>query len=153
MMKQDADDPDQSDDEQIVLVESRLPSEKELFYLDWIKDVIKNQFNLANELLKQIITLCVALLSVSVIFENLFEGNTQLKFFTVLFFFISLILAGIGVYPVETSGMWLNSPGEIEKFKKKALHHKKLFYALSSVFLLGGIAVIIFAVLRQVYHR
>ena len=140
-------------EEEVFLVASRPPTEKELFYLEWGKEMVKNQVNLANEILKQIMTLCVALLSVSVIFEKLFENEPGLKFFTVLMLFISLIFACVGIYPFEKSDVWLNSPSEVERFKIQALNFKKQKYKLSVAFLLLGIAVIVLTVLKQMYSN
>lgn len=142
----------ENSEEEIISVESRPPTQKEIFYLDWVKDLIKAQFSLCNEVLKQIITLCLALLSVSVIFDKLFEKDPSFKFFTVLMFFIALICACVGIYPFESNNLWFDSPSDIERFKSRALNFKKLWYKLSSVFLLLGIGTIVYAVLRQVYH-
>ncbi|MEO6283668.1 MAG: hypothetical protein ABIN80_02830 [Dyadobacter sp.] len=144
-------DKDQEEpEEEIVFLEAHAPTEKELFYLDWARDMIKNQFTLANDQLKHIISLCVALLSVSVIFEKLFESDPQAKFFTVLLFFIALVFACVGINPFSRN-IWLNSPSEIEKFQKQAMHYKKVCYGLASVFLVFGIAMIVFSVARQAF--
>ena len=41
------------------------------------QELVKNQFNLVNELLKQQITLCLTLLGVSLIFEKVFEKEVE----------------------------------------------------------------------------
>lgn len=142
----------EEDDDDIIVGIGRPFSEKDQFYLDWAKDMLKGQFVLCHEVLKQIITLCVALLSVSVIFDKLFEHYPDMRFFTVLMLFISLVAAFAGIYPFESEGLWLNSPKDIEKFQRNALHYKKACYKLSTVFLVFGAGVIVVAVLRQVYR-
>lgn len=138
------------DDDEIVFLESRAPTEKELFYLEWGKEMIKNQFALANDQLKHIISICVTLLGVSVIFEQLFVSFPHRKFFSVLLFFIALIIACVGVNPFERN-IWLNSPSEIEKFHKDAMHYKKVCYGLAGIFMLFGIGVIVVTVFQQVF--
>lgn len=130
-------------EEDIPLLESRIPTEKDMFYLNWGLELVKNQFNLANELLKQQITLCIALLSVSVIFDKLFENNSQLKFMVILVFFISLIAAFAGIMPFERKVVWLDSPDDIEAFQKDALLFKKRCYIVSGIFILIGLGLII----------
>ncbi|MCU0469776.1 MAG: hypothetical protein MUF58_14350 [Arcicella sp.] len=128
----------------IPLLESREPNEKDKFYLNWGLELLKNQFNLANELLKQQISICITLLGVSVVFDKLFDNNPKLKFLVVFIFFLSLISAFIGLMPFDRKVVWLDSPDDIEKFQRDALHYKKCWYYTSGVFIALGILCIIY---------
>jgi len=135
----------------VIRVSSRLPTERELFYLEWGRDLIKNQFNLANDILKQLISTSIALMSISVIFESVFENDARLKFLAVLFFFISLLVATIGFYPYSKDNVCFDCPEEIEQFNQQALRFKRYCYTVSGIFLLVGLGVVLLKVLMQVY--
>lgn len=139
------------DEEEIIVVQARRITEREIFYLEWGKELIKNQFNLANELLKQIIGTCIALMGASVIFTDLFEKDVKLKFFSVLLFFLALIVACVGLFPFSRKDVWFDSPSEIEKFKTDALSFKRKCYTISGVFVIMGLAIIICKVFLQAF--
>lgn len=141
----------EQEEEPVIMLESRAPTERELFYLEWGKELIKNQFNLYNEILKQIIATCIALMSVSVIFEALFGSDVKLKFFAVLMFFIALIVSCVGLFPYSRKDVFFDSPGDIERFKTDALHFKRLCYSVSAVFILFGLGIILYKVFVQAF--
>lgn len=130
-------------EDEFIIVKSRKPTEKDLFYLSWGLELVKNQFNLVNELLKQQISLCLTLLGVSLIFEKVFENDNQYKFVVALCFFIGLIFAFIGLMPFDRKSVWLDSPDDIENFQKDALNFKKIMYTISGILIILGVGLII----------
>lgn len=135
------------EEDTITVVKSRKPTEKDEFYLSWGRELIKNEFNLSNELLKQQITLSLGILAVSFIFENLFKDSHFLKSVTLFLFFASLIASFIGIMPFTREDVWLDSPDDIENFKKDALKFKRRCYISSAVFIISGIGLIMIHVL------
>jgi hypothetical protein len=132
----------ESEDDIVIVVQSRKPTEKDEFYLSWGRELVKNEFNLSNDLLKQQITLSLGILAVSFIFENLFKESHALKSFTLLSFFLSLLISFVGVMPFTRQDVWLDSPDDIETFKKDALKYKRNCYKSSAVFIIVGIGLI-----------
>lgn len=151
-MKQEKVDKDNNPDEEIPFLESRKPTERDRFYLNWGLEIIKNQFNLSNELLKQQISLCITLLGVSIIFDKIFENDPKIKFIVVLIFFISLICAFIGLMPFERKSVWLDSPDDIEDFQKDALAFKKGWYLASGIFIIAGLGLIVIKVSMMAFE-
>lgn len=132
----------ESQDDIIIVVKSRKPTEKDEFYLSWGRELIKNEFNLSNDLLKQQITLSLGILAVSFIFENLFNESHALRNWTLTSFFFSLLSSFIGVMPFTRQDVWLDSPDDIENFKRDALKFKRTCYISSAVFIIVGILLI-----------
>ena len=145
-MEKEIGNKEENSDEDIPLLKSRKPNERDKFYLNWGLEIIKNQFNLSNELLKQQISLCITLLGVSIIFDKLFENDPKMKFIVVLIFFISLLSAFIGLMPFEREHLWLDSPDDIECFQKDALKFKKRWYLISGLFIIIGLGIIVIKV-------
>lgn len=116
-------------------------TDEDEFYVNWGKETLKNNITLANDILKQLITLSSALLGVSIIYEHIVKGEF-FKISVLLSFFISLIIALLGLLPYEKK-VSLNSPSEIKNFKKKALKHKRLHLWISSIAIVVGFGLII----------
>jgi hypothetical protein len=144
-------DGEENGEDDIVSVQSQAPSERQLFFLDMGKDLFKNQLNLANDVLKQIVSTCVALMSVSVIFDALYLNDPKIKFFAVFMFFISLISACIGLFPYSKENIYFDSPSEIEQFYKEALQYKRIAYSVSAVFIIFGLALVLYKLFLQAF--
>src|ERR1043165_5944762 len=102
--------------------QGRPPTEEEVFYIAWGRETIKNNISLCNDILKQLITLSSALLSVTLIFEGIVT-NERWKALVAFTFFCSLIVAFIGLLPYERK-VQLHTPEEIKKHKQQALKSK-----------------------------
>jgi hypothetical protein len=127
-------------------LKARAATQRDLFFLSWGPEMVKNQFNLASELLKQQITICIALLSVSLIFDNILKGNDQLKLLILLSFLLGLIFSFIGLMPFERQQVCLDSPDSIEAYQKDSLKHKKCCIKASGLMILIGLVLIIYKV-------
>lgn len=124
------------------------PSPRDKFFKEWGLELVKNRFNIANELLKQQIALSTALLGASIIFDGLLTNQPKIKIYVIIAFLLSLVFAFIGLIPFERKNVWLDSPTEIEKFQRDAFSHKKLFYMLSGGGLMVGFIVILYNLLK-----
>lgn len=51
--------------------QGRPPTEEEIFYSTWGRETVKNNINLCNDILKQLITISSALLGVMTIFDEI----------------------------------------------------------------------------------
>ena len=132
--------------EEIPFIKARRPTEREKFFLNYGPEMIKSQFSVASELLKQQISLCVALLSVSLIFDQVFEGAQQWKFYVMLAFFIGLLSAFIGLMPFDRQDVCIDSPDDIESFHNDALRFKKQCILTSGSMIILGLLLIIIRV-------
>ncbi|MCD7916285.1 MAG: hypothetical protein LUG96_14195 [Tannerellaceae bacterium] len=80
--------------------QGRPPTEEEFFYTTWEKETLKNNINLCNDILKQLITLSTTLLGVTIIFDTIITVYF-LKLLVMVLFFTSLIIAFLGILPYE----------------------------------------------------
>ncbi len=117
------------------------PSEDDTFYLTWGKETLKNNINLSNDILKQIITLSSALLGVSIIYDKI-VSNELIRIIVLLLFLLSLVISLLGVLPYEKT-VSINSPSQIKEFKRKALKHKRIYLWISGAGLTFGFSLII----------
>lgn len=117
------------------------PSEEEIFYTTWGQETVKNNINLCNDILKQLITISSALLGVSIIYDHVVLSET-LKFFVLFSFFVSLIVAFIGLLPYENK-VRLDTPDDIKTHKRQALKHKRQYLWVSAMTIVIGFALIL----------
>jgi len=121
--------------------QGKAPSEEDLFYASWGQETVKNNINLCNEILKQLITISSALLGVSIIYDKIVSSEI-LKSFVLLSFFVSLIIAFIGLLPYENK-VRLDTPKDIKEHKRTALKHKKQYLWTSAFSIVIGFSLII----------
>lgn len=140
-----------NNNEEIQMLESRKPTEKDLFYLNWGLEIVKNQFNVANEVLKQQISICITLLGVSVVFDDLFNDNNKLKLLVVIIFFIGLIISFFGLIPFERKNVWLDSPSDIEDFQKEAVAYKRKCYLFAGISIFVGIFLVVVQIFCEAF--
>jgi hypothetical protein len=132
--------------EKIPFIKSRKQTEREKFFLNLGPELIKNQIPLASELLKQQITICIALLTVSLIFDKIFDEKSSIKLFVMLAFFIGLLAAFIGLMPFDRQDVCMESPEDIEWFHRDALRFKKICFCISGCMIIIGLFLIILKV-------
>lgn len=123
-------------------------SDVDQFYIKWGKESIKENISLANGILKQLITLCTALLGVSIIFDEILT-HEFLRFSVVCFFFLGLIISFFGVLPFKRK-IDILSPSTIREYHQKALKHKLIHLWIASAAIVIGFAVIIAELLVSV---
>jgi hypothetical protein len=125
------------------------PTEEEIFYKTWGQETVKSNINLCNDILKQLIAISSALLGVSIIFEQIVTIRV-LRFFVLLSFFISLIIAFIGLLPYENK-VRLDTPEDIKEHKRKALKHKSRYLWISATTIVVGFALTLLALLIKTF--
>lgn len=115
-------------------------TEEDQFYLGWGYDSLKANFQLANEILRQLVTLSAALLGSSVYFLG--KGAIPEKMVTpiLLLLLASLIVSLLGVLPY-TGTVDLNSPDKIRAHKESALKRKRRYICCSAAPLVIGLGL------------
>jgi hypothetical protein len=119
----------------------RKPSDDDEFYVQWGRESLKNNITLANDILKQLISISSAILGLTIIFEKIVVTEL-LRTLSLLSIFISLIIAFVGLLPYE-SKVQPYSPKDISDHKKKALKHKRSYLWVSAAFLNIGFGLLI----------
>ncbi|HLO43949.1 MAG TPA: hypothetical protein VK175_06415 [Leadbetterella sp.] len=137
----------EQEEEVVKEVIARKPTEKELFYLSFGPEIIKKQLDVATEILKQQMSICIGLLSVSLIFEDIMKDSEVLKAISLLAFFVATVVAFVGMMPFERRNIWLNSPSDIERYVTDSIAFKKGCYKIAGVLILLGLGLIVWQVI------
>lgn len=135
------------ENEAVIELKARKPTDRELFYLSYGPEIIKKQLDVANEILKQQMSICIGLLSVSLIFENIMKGSEFVRAVSLLAFFVATVVAFVGMMPFERKTIWLNSPTDIERFVSDSIGFKKSCYKIAGVLILLGLGLIVWQVI------
>jgi len=125
------------------------PSEEDIFYVSWGRETVKNNITLANDILKQLITISSALLGITIIYERIIESGT-LKVIVLLSFFSSLVVAFLGILPYEAK-VQIAIPNDIKTHKTRALKHKSRFLWISAGLLIVGFFSVIAELLLKLW--
>lgn len=132
------------------IIIGKKPSEDDEFYIVWGRETLKNGITLQNDLLKQILTLNTALISVSIFYEKLFKGCEGLFCLFILSFLVSLAISLVGIFP-NSSGIDLDSPSEIKTHKQQVFIHKQNLVKYAFIFITIGFSVILIRALILLY--
>ncbi len=98
-------------------IKATAPSEDDEFYISWGRETLKNNINFLNEVLRQLVSLNVALLGGSIIFlDNRFVDDT-FKVIVILAFLFSLMFSFAGIMPYGRS-VDLRVAEDIRKHKR-----------------------------------
>lgn len=101
----------------------------EAYFREWGRDSLKESIAVANEVSRQLLTLATALAAGSIAFlgDDMISG--PYKVFAVVAFLLALVVALLGVLPVEAVYA-LDRPAHIRATKEAALRWKRrLIYA------------------------
>lgn len=125
---------------------SRAPTEDELFYQEWGRETLKANIGNAIDVLKQLITINVALLGGAAVFlegSDLAPASRALILFA---FFVGLVSSLLGVIPTE-SEVDCRVPEEVKRHKSRALNQKRWFLGISAGFTVIGLLLATMVVL------
>jgi len=125
-------------DEKTVQGKGRAATEDEAFYIQWGYETVKANIGTANEVLKLLITINVALIGGGAAF--LYKSDVPEGFRIVILaaFFIGLILAFTGVFPRE-SAIDIRMPDKIKAHKNRVLDSKRRYLWAGSAFTVFGL--------------
>ncbi|WP_143166325.1 hypothetical protein [Halomonas cupida] len=124
---------------------ARQPTEDEVFYRQWGYETVKANISTANDVLRLLITMNVALLGGGAAFLHESTITDGFRIVLLVAFFIALATALIGVYPKETK-IDARIPADVKQHKESVLQRKRLFLKLAAGFTLAGLLLSIFAV-------
>ncbi len=122
-------------------------NEEQEFYLRWGYESIKANLQLANDVLRQLLTLSAALLGSGVYFRQNEAIPAQLIAPTLILLLIALVASLLGVLPFRGT-VDLSSPDKIKEHKNSALTSKRRYIFISAVSLvlaliLAGVGVVV----------
>ena len=124
---------------------ARQPTEDETFYRQWGYETVRANISTANDVLRLLITINVALLGGGAAFLHESTISEGFRIILLVSFFIALTIALVGVYPKE-SKIDARIPSDVKQHKDAVLQRKRLFLKLASGFTLAGLLASIFAV-------
>lgn len=127
-----------------------MPSQDDLNLHENAAERIKNRISSLQKLLYGIITISMALIAATVLFDTLTESK-KLKLVTILFFLFSILISGIGCIPYE-SKVISSSPESIESHKLRVIKYKSCFFYFALSALLIGMVIIIYNLIIQLLN-
>lgn len=125
-------------DEKIVQGKARATTEDEAFYIQWGYETVKASIVTANEVLKLLITINVALIGGGVAFLYKSDVSESFRIAILVAFFIGLMLAFAGVFPRE-SAIDIRIPEKIKAHKNRVLDSKRRYLWAASIFTVFGL--------------
>src|SRR5699024_9601322 len=103
----------------------------------WGYETVKASISTANDVLRLLITINVALLGGGAAFLHESTITGSFRIVLLVSFFIALTIALVGVYPKE-SKVDARVPSAVKQHKEAVLQRKRLFLKLASAFTLVG---------------
>lgn len=129
-----------------VVCESIPPDATDAFYCDIGNQLIRNRIPFMNEVLRQLLTLSVAMLGGSTFFLGPAVCHPGLRIAAMSMFLLSLLCALFGVLPFRAT-IRLHVVHEIRETIESIILSKDRFVWASSIFLVLGFAASVFGVL------
>ena len=108
------------------LVAGAPPTPEERFYLDWARESLKKNIDLANQVLRQLVTLYASLLGGSVVFLRGELLMSPYREIVLVMFFFGLVSAFFGSMPYE-GRVDIRQPQQIKRHKESALAWKRRY--------------------------
>lgn len=127
-------------------IQSKPPSEEELFYLRWGKETIKKNIENAHGVLTQFLTLNTTLMGGGIAFMKPESISATWLGVSLFLFFWGLVFSFLGVLPHETKVNPI-SPTQIKKHKELALLKKRRLMWSCAVATGGGLATLAIGVI------
>ncbi|HEY0072564.1 MAG TPA: hypothetical protein VGB77_00560 [Abditibacteriaceae bacterium] len=124
-----------------VLLEAQETTAEHSFYVAWGRETIKNNISLANDVLRQFLSLNTTLLGGSLVFLDPKLISSAFRWFALTMFFLSFIVCLFGIVPFEGQAD-IRIPEDIRKHKEKALLWKRRCFWAASILIVAGLAVI-----------
>lgn len=127
-------------------IKATAPSEDDEFYISWGRETLKNNINFLNEVLRQLVSLNVALLGGSIIFLNDTFMDSTFKGLVILVFLLSLMFSFAGIMPYGRS-VDLRVAEDIRKHKRFVLTLKLYFTGTAGILLGTGFILALIGIL------
>lgn len=124
-------------------------TENDLFYVSLGDEQIKRTLPFLNEVLRQFVTICTALLSGTIVFLGDKLISPAFRTPVAIFFLFGLVSAAIGVLPYQLT-YTRRCPEEIEEAFERARKWKAGLLWLSFAFLVSGLVLGLVGIVRGV---
>lgn len=124
---------------------ARRPTDDETFYRQWGYETIKANISVANDVLRLLITINVALLGGGAAFLHGSSIVEAVRAVLLVAFFVALSIALVGIYPKE-SKVDARIPEDVKRHKEGVLNRKLVLLKVATGFTLAGLVVSIVAV-------
>ncbi|WP_109124981.1 hypothetical protein [Dyella sp. C11] len=129
----------------------RQVTEEEKFYLDWGRESLKANLQLANNVLQQLLTLSTSLAAGGVLFLSKETVPAWLIAPVLLMFMLALVASLWGIFPYG-GVINLSSPAQIQAHKTRALRHKRRFITIAFALLMVGLLMAGYGVCAHAIH-
>jgi DMSO reductase anchor subunit len=129
-------------------IETREPNSEEVFYFELAEEVRKKTLPASNDILRQLLTLSVALTggSLAIFRENMLP--TAFRIPVVVSFLVAVIIGLLSVFPI-TDIVQLNSVPDIKRSVTNVLWWKKFQLRTIAFFLVSGLLLATLGVIFQ----
>ena len=108
------------------------PSKEDLEYISWGFEIFKKKLDFANEFLRQLITLNVAIIGICIALIEKNIINSGIGKSIAIVFFISLITSFLGALPYENK-IYLDCPDDIKRMVENSFKWKRSCLWLASL--------------------
>lgn len=125
-------------EDEVIKGKTRATTEDEAFYVQWGYETVKANISTANEVLRLLITINVALIGGGAAFLYKSEISEIVRIIILAAFFIGLIVAFVGVFPRE-SAVDVRIPDRIKAHKDRVLQSKRHYLWSASAFTIFGL--------------
>jgi len=122
------------------------PDPEDVFFFELGEEIFKRNIPFLNEILKQLVTMSIALSGGSLMFLDKSVCDPTLKLAASVMFFVALISSFVGVLPYRDS-VRRSDPDAIKENVKKATEWKNGFVWAASIFIGLGLILAFFGVL------
>jgi hypothetical protein len=119
------------------IVEGRPASPEQEFYYQWGLETLKNNFNVLNDVLRQLVILCASLLGGTIAFLSPRLIGTEYKNAVVITFFMALVFAFAGMLPYEGK-FDPQVPDSVKRHKERAVKWKRIWLWVTAALLTAG---------------
>jgi hypothetical protein len=119
------------------MIKGKRPSEEDIFYKKWGWETLKENIGIMDSVLKQFISLNIAVLSLYSGFYERIIMDPRIKISLFILFVISFVSSIWGVIPFS-SIVNLNNPQEVKRYKHKKFKFKqRCIFVTALMFFLG----------------
>lgn len=147
----EGENPTPLEEQELLKEEVRLKTEDD-YYAEWALESIKSSINLANDVLRQLLTLSTSLIGGSVVLtESKLLYPPHLRFIVIVFFIAGLVYAFMGVIPYEHT--YIRDIKEFKRAKVSALATKqKHINKSASCIFMGIIAALALLEINEIHN-
>jgi hypothetical protein len=131
-----------------IVVAGEIPTEEEVFYVEWGFETIKNNLKFLNEVLRQLVTLSATLLGGSIAFLDATLIGAKVKNAAVAVFFLALIVSFLGILP-HRGEIDPQNANSVKRHKDTVYKWKSFYLLLTEIFLALGFLITVIGMITH----